>query len=372
MTKTTLIILGFLQFSLTLKSQEKILLYYNSDWEITRKENATHFRESEYDLNNFKLHGKVLEYNSLDTLSMEGNYLNGKRNGVFVFYFKNGNIKSKGIYKNNKRVGKWEYFYANSRLKQVIIFPQNGERLDFAVVEYYDRNNNQLIKNGTGNWINDSIKIGLFDHSSLKKLTGQFKDTLKHGRWNLIRISDNKLMHTERFRKGRFIKAVVYNDQSNYYGSISSETLNKFPDDNLTKLKRTENFNLDTTVFSKSLLYSDVETIFKTVTGKMYKIKTRNAGYIYGDYSLLEFIGENLQYPISAAMKSISGKVYVNVVIDSLGNTKEVKILKGIHNDLDMEAIRVIQLITDWLPAIQNGEAIESTITIPIRFVIKE
>ena len=60
MRKTAFIILGILQMSLILKSQEKIQLYYNWDWEITEKSKAAYFREAEYDLNNFKLDGKSL------------------------------------------------------------------------------------------------------------------------------------------------------------------------------------------------------------------------------------------------------------------------------------------------------------------------
>ena len=240
------------------------------------------------------------------------------------------------------------------------------------MVEYYDSKGNQLIKNGTGKWLNDSIERISLDKSSLNKLIGEFKDSVKVGEWKLYRVSDNKLIHSERFRKGKFIDGTVYEPLFNSYGTISSEMLNKFPDENKSRLNKTEDFKLDTTAFTASLIFSDVETIFKTVTGKDYKIKNRNACYPYGDNSLLEFIYKNIRYPISALEKRASGKVYISVVIDPFGKPKEIKILKGVQSDLDAEAIRVIKLITNWLPAIQDGKAVESTISIPIKFDIKQ
>lgn len=377
MDRKLILFLCLLFFTTCLKSQERIKLFYNSDWEITNEDKATYYRESEYDLNNFKLNGKVYDYSLSGDLLMEGNYLNGVGNGSFTFYYDNGKVRNKGQYEKGRRIGEWEYYYNNGQLKQVVLF--KGRDINsfavneyFIVNEYYNREGNQLIKNGTGTWTNDSIRVGMFDIRSLKTLVGQFRDSLKHGEWKLIRISDNKLMNCEHFVKGEFKGAEIYNAQGNYYGTTSSEIIHKIPDENNIKLARTEKFELDTTVFPKALLFSDVETIFKTVTGSEHKIQNRKAGYIYGDYSLLEFLAENINYPVNAFEKKIKGKVYVGVVIDSLGNTKNVKLVKGVHKDLDNEAQRVVRLIDKWMPALSDGKAVESTITIPVNFQLLE
>lgn len=370
--KTLLILCSIFHLPEILNGQEKVTLYYNSNWEITKKDKATYFREAEFDLNNFKLDGSVKDYSINGTLLMKGNYNSDKKNGEFTFFYDNGNVKSKGHYEDNKRVGYWEYFYKDNKIKQKVFFPPIPPYLDFSVVEYYDNKGNQLIKNGTGKWINDSIQGTSLDKSSLDKLVGEFKDSVKVGEWKLYRVSDNKIIHRERFRKGKFIDATVYEPLFDSYGTISFEMLNKFPDENNSKLKKTENFKLDSTSFSATLIFSDVETIFKTITGKEYKITNRNACYAFGDDSLLEFIEKNIRYPISAIQKRATGKVYVAAVIDSLGKSKEVKILKGVQMDLDAEAIRVIKLIKNWMPAIQDGKAVESTISIPIKFNIKQ
>jgi len=38
---------------------------------------------------------------------------------------------------------------------------------------------------------------------------------------------------------------------------------------------------------------------------------------------------------------------------------------------LDNEALRVVGLIGKWLPEIREGKAVESTITIPVKFDLK-
>ncbi len=373
MSKYSILFFGLLFFSPCLRSQEKVKIFYNSDWKITREDNATYFREAEYDFNTFKLDGRVLDYSISGNLLMEGSYLKGKRNGVFTFYYSNGVVKSRGKYENGRRMGNWEYYYNNGQLKQVILFPgrdpNNFKMFEpFAVLEYYDREGKQLVANGTGTWTNDSIQAGMFDTKSLSTLTGQVKDSLKHGKWELVRVSDGKVMHRERFKKGKLVGAEIFDAKGKHYGTTSSEVLQKIPDENNTKLATTEKFEIDTTVFPKTLILSDVETIFSTVTGKEIKIQNRDAGYISGDYSLLEFIARNLRYPIYAIERRITGKVYVGVVIDSLGHTKDITLVKGVHKDLDNEAKRVVGLVNSWLPAIRNGKTVESTITIPVNF----
>ncbi|MDX9848391.1 MAG: TonB family protein [Tenuifilaceae bacterium] len=373
MSKYSILLFGLLFFSPYLRSQEKVKLFYNSDWKITQEDKATYFREAEYDFNSFKLDGRVLDYSISGNLLMEGTYLKGKRNGHFTFYYSNGVPKSRGNYENGRRIGNWEYYYNNGQLKQVILFPgrdpNNFKMFEpFIVLEYFDREGKQLVANGTGTWTNDSIQAGMFDIKSLSTLTGQVKDSLKHGKWELVRVSDGKVMHRERFKKGKLVGAEIFDAQGKHYGTTSSEVLQKITDENNAKLASTEKFELDTTVFPKALLLSDVETIFSTVTGKEFNIQNRDAGYISGDYSLLEFIARNLRYPIYAIERKITGKVYVGVVIDSLGHTKDITLVKGVHKELDNEAKRVVGLVNTWLPAIRNGKAVESTITIPVNF----
>jgi hypothetical protein len=146
----------------------------------------------------------------------------------------------------------------------------------------------------------------MFTFTNLKRLTGQFKDSLKVGEWKLVNISNKKLVHSEKFVKGKFVSAVIFNPE---YGTMSSEVMPKLLDNYYDKFRNTDSFELDKAAFPPSLLNADVVTILKALTGKEVEIKNRKVMYPEGDYCLLEFIAKNIQYPLSAIEGRITGKV---------------------------------------------------------------
>ena len=89
-----------------------------------------------------------------------------------------------------------------------------------------------------------------------------------------------------------------------------------------------------------------------------------------GDDSLYTFIQNNLKYPKDAYLHKIEGLVVVEFVIDTAGNVSDIKILKGINNELDKEATRVVGLMNKWRPAEQNGEKVKVSLSLPISFEI--
>lgn len=77
-----------------------------------------------------------------------------------------------------------------------------------------------------------------------------------------------------------------------------------------------------------------------------------------GKEAYYRFLMENVTYPKSAEKKRIEGNVFVEFVIDETGAVKEVKTIKGLSEDCDREAERVIALTSGWAPALSNGEKV--------------
>ena len=50
-------------------------------------------------------------------LKMEGDFLDGKREGEWQAYFDNGQLQSEGFFKANKRIGVAKVYYPNSKLR---------------------------------------------------------------------------------------------------------------------------------------------------------------------------------------------------------------------------------------------------------------
>ena len=87
-----------------------------------------------------------------------------------------------------------------------------------------------------------------------------------------------------------------------------------------------------------------------------------------GTDGLVKYLSENIKYPKKAEKKGITGKVYVQFIIDKTGKVVDVVAINGIEKSLDKEAIRVIKTMPKWKPAMKNGNPVKVKYTIPISF----
>ncbi len=90
--------------------------------------------------------------------------------------------------------------------------------------------------------------------------------------------------------------------------------------------------------------------------------------YIGGTQAMFQYITHNIEYPKSAKDDNITGKVFVGFVVDSKGKVGQVEVLKGVRDDLDSEAIRVISEMSDWTPGMQDGKHVNVHMVLPISF----
>lgn len=88
-----------------------------------------------------------------------------------------------------------------------------------------------------------------------------------------------------------------------------------------------------------------------------------------GTQKVREIISQNLHYPETAIKDSLGGKVFVTFMVDTLGNTINAIVVKGVRKDLDEEAVRIVILLKGWIPATREGKKIIShKLTLPITF----
>lgn len=90
--------------------------------------------------------------------------------------------------------------------------------------------------------------------------------------------------------------------------------------------------------------------------------------YKGGRAEMNKFIAKNLKYPKTAQRDSISGKVYVNVVITPSGKVGRVWMARGLREDIDKEAIRVVKKMPSWIPGRRKDIPVNVRYTIPINF----
>jgi len=84
-----------------------------------------------------------------------------------------------------------------------------------------------------------------------------------------------------------------------------------------------------------------------------------------------KYLGENVKFPNAAKANGISGRVFVNFTIGKDGKVRDVKILRGVHDLLDKEAIRVVKAMPKWKPGKQRGKAVSVSYNLPISFQLR-
>ena len=93
------------------------------------------------------------------------------------------------------------------------------------------------------------------------------------------------------------------------------------------------------------------------------------AEYPGGTPALMRFLSTKVRYPKEAEKRGEQGKAYVQFVVKSDGNVDYVQIAKTSGSKvLDDEAVRVVKSMPRWTPAKQDGENVNSMLTLPVTF----
>ena len=84
-----------------------------------------------------------------------------------------------------------------------------------------------------------------------------------------------------------------------------------------------------------------------------------------------KYLYNNVKFPPAAKANGISGRVFINFTVGKDGKIRNVKILRGVHDLLDKEAVRVVKAMPKWKPGKQRGKAVSVSYNLPISFQLK-
>lgn len=88
-----------------------------------------------------------------------------------------------------------------------------------------------------------------------------------------------------------------------------------------------------------------------------------------GPDSLESFLRNNLTYPEKAKSEYVQGKVYIGFMINKNGKIVKPRILSSASEDLDKEALRVVNMMPDWKPGTAGGTPVDVQYILPIDFI---
>jgi TonB family protein len=84
-----------------------------------------------------------------------------------------------------------------------------------------------------------------------------------------------------------------------------------------------------------------------------------------------EFLSRNIVYPQRARRKGTQGRVIITFIAGDDGKLTDIKVVKGIGDGCDEEAVRVIKLCPLWKPGIVQGKPVRTAYAVPIMFALK-
>lgn len=116
---------------------------------------------------------------------------------------------------------------------------------------------------------------------------------------------------------------------------------------------------------------------YRNIRGEKYgfvtdKNKSMSAAFPGGLKKLDELIQAMMKYPKTAKKDRIAGTIDLAFVINQRGFVKDVRITRGIREDLDNEAKRIIENLPRWNAGMENGKAKDSKMVYSVTFSTKQ
>ncbi len=98
------------------------------------------------------------------------------------------------------------------------------------------------------------------------------------------------------------------------------------------------------------------------------KIAEQRPSFPGGNEALMQYLRQNLQYPEAARKTNVEAIALVSFTVDKNGDIRNAKSLKNIGYGIDKEALRVVNEMPKWSPAVQNGKPVEMEYTLEVNF----
>ncbi|NQZ77188.1 MAG: energy transducer TonB [Ekhidna sp.] len=89
-----------------------------------------------------------------------------------------------------------------------------------------------------------------------------------------------------------------------------------------------------------------------------------------GFVALYQYFDEKLQYPDSMLMDSVEGVVKVAFTISADSSISHIEVFESLGEAFDKEAVRLVNEMPKWTPAIKDNQPVSSSMIIPVRFKI--
>lgn len=101
---------------------------------------------------------------------------------------------------------------------------------------------------------------------------------------------------------------------------------------------------------------------------KVYDEAQVQPEYPGGMIEMLNELAMKLRYPVEAMKANIQGRVVVRFVVTEKGKIASPEVIRSVNPELDAEAIRAVQTLSDFKPGTINGKPVSVYYTLPVTF----
>lgn len=84
-----------------------------------------------------------------------------------------------------------------------------------------------------------------------------------------------------------------------------------------------------------------------------------------------KWVNSKLKYPELAKKDGVQGRVTLQFTVGADGVVRNVMVLRGVREDLDAEALRVVSASPNWEPGMQDGKAVPVVYTFPVIYQLR-
>lgn len=170
-------------------------VFYDGEWrEIEDPSIAVYYRLGQVDSSG-RWQGAVRDYYRNGDIQMKGGYVDGLKDGVFLYYSDHGTYTSAGRYVREESVGKWETFHWNGALEAETYY---GDKAFVATV--LDSLGNVQVKDGNGT-------VTSWHENGRVAETGRYFNGMRTGDW-LGYHPDGTPYYREQYRDNRLVGGV--------------------------------------------------------------------------------------------------------------------------------------------------------------------
>lgn len=343
---------------------------------------------------------------------------NAQKNGPYETYHKNGQLKTVGQYENDKKIGDWKDYHPNGNLRQKYSYTKGKKNKELKL---YFKNGN--IHFETINERGDYIRKGYFKSGKLQfeqqlkngyfknyykdgtlKVLSNYKDGQLHGLWTQYYPDSSIEWEVDYFEgykqgefkhyyatdtlelKGIFIKGKKEGEESHYYenGQLewAGEHKNNKPNKKWTHYDEkgseieTLNFKNGKNINGLNLLKTievpdgnhEMVPIYPGCENQLSMKDSKKCM----NRKISEFVSKkfNLNIPKNTPLSGTQ-KISVQFKINKLGEVQNVR-ARANHLNLELEAIRVINLLPKMIPGKQFGKPVIVPYSLPITYSKKD